>query len=173
MPTKQRRPGDVITRREAADLFPGGGVHPDTVTRCLPDGLGACVVEWGGHSRPMLLSRALTLRWLSARNCRRRANGQGCWHCRSVLEDCQVVARHLIQARHSALEILEPCPFDGEELCGHPGGFCEPCEPPEELLLLNLERRHPEPPLSRSTPKKKRARPRGPVAVGRRITPHE
>ena len=127
---------DLMTRRDVAALL---GVHPDSASRMLPEGLGACVRSWGGHGKAMTFSKALVLRWYAARTCPARAAGRGCWPCRGTLEDCQVTATHLIRARHDAVTLFARCPFDGEEPCGHPGGFSEPCRPPAELLALNRE----------------------------------
>jgi P27 family predicted phage terminase small subunit len=84
----------LLTRRQVADLL---GVHQDSVSRLLADGLAYGVVRWGGRSHPMTFSRERVMRWHRARQCRQ---GRACETCWFVLEDCQAVGEHLIQTRH-------------------------------------------------------------------------
>lgn len=108
----------TLTRREVARVL---GVHQDSVSRLLGEGLAGAVLKWGGQGRNMVFSRALVLRWLYARDCRRGASGGRCWLCRSVLEDCQVVGEHLQASHHGVFERCE----DPE--CGAQAGFGLPC----------------------------------------------
>lgn len=87
-----------MTRLEVAKLV---GVHPDTLTRLLAEGLGSTVIRWGGHSKPMSFSRDLVIRWNDARTCKRFA-GRPCPRCVDVLEDCRYGAEHLKEAKHGA-----------------------------------------------------------------------
>jgi hypothetical protein len=74
-------------------------VHQDTVTRLLPDGLAAAVLEWGGRGKAMAFDSLLVDRWDHARNCRRR-DGRKCSTCCTVTEDCQITGEHLIAEQH-------------------------------------------------------------------------
>lgn len=108
---------DRMTRRDVAKLL---GMHPDSVSRNLRDGLGSAVTEWGGRGKTMTFSRLMVLRWWRARTCTRRG-GRPCSDCSLVVEDSEVVAAHLIEKRHGVFD--EPC----EEDCGYQGGICQPC----------------------------------------------
>jgi hypothetical protein len=108
------RPRD--SRRTTASIL---GVHPDSITRLLRDGLASAVLQWGGHGKEMSFSRPLVLRWAGARHC-------PCARCRMVLEDCQVAGEHLITHRHGA---LEPCD-DGPEWAWK--RLAVPCDWPED-----------------------------------------
>src|SRR4051812_25497717 len=99
-----------MTRRQVGELL---GLHPDSVTRLLPDGLAAAVSHWGGASKEMTFDHALVLRWDRARSCRNDA-GRPCRACALVLEDCLAVAAHLIEARHG---VFTSCGKD----CGYRG----------------------------------------------------
>ena len=99
---------ETMTRREVADFV---GVHVDTITRLLTEGLGCAVARWGGHSKRMAFSRDLVVRWNDARLCKRGPGGGPCAKCTDVLEDCIYTAEHLMKARH-----------------GH--GGCEECTAP-------------------------------------------
>ena len=108
---------EQLTRREVAGLL---GLHQDSVTRALPEGLGSAVVAWGGRSKVMRFSRLMVVRWDRARTCR-RVGGDPCIHCRLALEDAVAVAEHLLQVRHGA---HESCGRN----CGWPGQIAEGCQ---------------------------------------------
>ncbi len=111
---------DRLTRRQAADIL---GMHPDSVTRQLPEGLASAVVVWGGHGRSMVFSRMLVSRWQRARLCC-RARGQPCSRCFWVMDDAKAYGEHLLDVRHGA---FEPC-GTGDDFCGLPSGeFSQPC----------------------------------------------
>ena len=92
------RKEDQISRRELAHLL---GVHPDSVSRMLPDGLAVAVVEWGGRGKETLFDQPLALRFWNAKTCPIARSGGYCYFCRSALEDCKNVGEHLIEARHA------------------------------------------------------------------------
>ncbi|MGB7220748.1 MAG: hypothetical protein WBD07_18255 [Vicinamibacterales bacterium] len=106
---------DALTRRQLADLL---GLHQDSVSRALPDGLASAVLEWGGRGRTMRFSRALALRWDRARSCHRGDAGRPCLVCRRVLEDVVAVAEHLIAAHHG---------YGGCRECRIDWPVCQPC----------------------------------------------
>ena len=107
---------DSLSRRQVADLL---GLHPDSVTRALADGLASAVIKWGGSGKRMAFSQALVWRWERARSCHRNG-GRPCLECSIVREDAEVVALHLLEVRHG---VLESCGRD----CGYPGEICQPC----------------------------------------------
>jgi hypothetical protein len=86
-----------ISRRDLATLL---GVHQDTLSRVLRDGLGIAVVEWGGRGKEMSFDLPLALRYWNANSCR-RWDGRRCLTCESALEDCRNTAEHLIAERHA------------------------------------------------------------------------
>lgn len=94
--TRRVIPHVPMTRLEVAKLV---GVHPDTLTRLLAEGLGSAVIQWGGHSKPMSFSRDLVIRWNDARTCT-RFDGRPCPRCVDTLEDCRYTAEHLKEAKH-------------------------------------------------------------------------
>jgi len=110
---------DKLARRKVAELL---GVHQDSVTRVLPEGLASAVITWGGRGKRMTFSRELVLRWHRARLCHRGHSARPCSKCSLVLEDAAVAAEHLLEARHGAHEIC-----DDPGGCGWPGGMCRPC----------------------------------------------
>jgi hypothetical protein len=115
---KDVRKGTTLTRVQVANLM---GVHRDTVSHLLSEGLGWAVLFWGGSSKPMRFSRPLTEFFQAAWSCRRDA-GHRCGRCRCMLDDAKVVATHLIEARHG---YLDTC---GVVDCGqHPGRIGGPC----------------------------------------------
>ena len=93
--TRRLAEADGITRREAAQLL---GLHPDSITRLLPEGLGAAVVAWGGHGREMTFSRLLVTRWQAARIC--LATGRGCNACDLAMFCMVADAEHQTAKRH-------------------------------------------------------------------------
>jgi len=133
--------GGTLTRRQVADLL---DLHQDSVTRALPDGLGAAVRTWGGRGKEMAFDRVLVLRWARASKCTTRqvpgeefvgliqrrlltsplalwllnrwwdSGTSACFRCWFVLEDYKAVAEHLIATRRG---------------CGKPpsGKQCQPC----------------------------------------------
>jgi phage terminase Nu1 subunit (DNA packaging protein) len=107
----------LMTRRQVAEML---GLHQDSVSRLLHEGLGATVVEWGGHGREMRFSGALVQRWQRARACTKNA-GRPCRNCFDQLEDSEVFAQHLLEVRHGAHENCWPdgCGFNwGVDLKG-------------------------------------------------------
>ena len=124
---QKMKTSDQLTRRQVGQLL---GKHPDSITRSLRDGLGSAVVAWGGSSRTMIFSKMLVQRWHNAKTCL-QGNGRPCLDCRCVLEDAEVTAGHLIDERHG---VFENC---GPEICGHGGGFCQPCRWIPELWDYN------------------------------------
>lgn len=115
--TKDLRADKKLSRREVAQLL---RLHPDSVSRILPEGLGSAVTSWGGRSKRMQFSRWMVLRWDRARSCR-RYGGTPCVLCKLVLEDAQVVAKHLLEVRHGVGESCDP------KNCGYVGGISPPC----------------------------------------------
>ena len=107
---------DPMTRREVAAML---GMHVDSVTRNLQDGLASAVLKWGGHGKRMTFSRLMVLRWWRAKTCT-KDGGRYCTICYWVLDDCLAVGEHLIEARHG---VFEGC----DEDCGYPGGIGQPC----------------------------------------------
>jgi hypothetical protein len=91
------------------------GIHQDTVTARLRDGLAAAVLEWGGHGKLMTFSRVYVERFGTAWNCRRE--GRRCTACCLALEDLAAVGEHLLEARHGV---------GGCELCTAPAGVLRP-----------------------------------------------
>jgi len=114
---------DRISRRDVAHLL---DMHPDSVSRILHEGLSSAVLEWGGRGKTMTFSRVRVLRWWRARTCTRRG-GRPCSECAFVLEDCQAVGEHLMQARHGAEESCED-DENGPARC-YPADWrvCQPC----------------------------------------------
>lgn len=104
-----------MTRREVANIL---GVHQDSVSRLLPEGLAAAVIAWGGHGRPMQFSGDAMRRWDLARRCRRGPRDGPCEGCKLVLEDCQAVGDHLLRSRHG---------YRGCRECRPPGRLVQPC----------------------------------------------
>ena len=101
-----------ITRRELATSV---GVHPDSLSRVLADGLASAVLVWGGRGQEQRFSLALAHRFIGAWRCRQHRE---CAQCARVLEDCQAVAEHLIGTRHGYGGCLE-CRITWE--------VCQPC----------------------------------------------
>jgi phage terminase Nu1 subunit (DNA packaging protein) len=77
----------TVSRRELAKLW---DVHPDTLSRWLPEGLGAAVLERRGKNEPMFDVR-LAWRWKLARDNRL---------CEVVLEDFKACVDGGIAAVH-------------------------------------------------------------------------
>ena len=112
MPQKENI--DRLTRRQLADML---DLHPDSVTRSLPDGLASAVLVWGGRGKEMVFSRRNVMRWIDARDCR-RDGGRRCRKCSYVLEDVMAIAEHLLEERHG---------FGACDECSPPGSLCQPC----------------------------------------------
>lgn len=111
---------DKLSRREVAEML---NLHPDSISRLLPEGLASAVTRWGGSGKSMIFSRMLVSRWQRARLCFRN-QGRPCVECLIVTDDCQVGAEHLLEVRHGAFETCGR----GDDFCGHPSGeFCQPC----------------------------------------------
>ena len=98
---------DRMTRREVAAML---GMHADSVTRNLADGLGSAVLAWGGRGKTMTFSRLRVLRWWRAKTCTRNG-GRQCRDCWNALEECEALADHLIEKRHGC---EETCIAEGE-----------------------------------------------------------
>ena len=113
-----------MSRREVASQL---DVHPDSVTRLLPDGLAGAVLRWGGSSKRMVFSRALVQRWDLARRCPQRAGGRGCEPCHTVLDDCQAAGAHLLLAGHGILDSCSSVDEFGERDCFAQKTFSQPC----------------------------------------------
>ncbi len=114
--TRKALLAEALSRRECGELL---GLHPDSVTRALGDGLASAVVRWGGRGKTMAFSRLMVLRWQRARLCTRNG-GRPCRECNLVLDRAAAVASHLLEKRHG---VLDSCSDD----CGYPGGICQPC----------------------------------------------
>lgn len=102
-----------VSRRKLAALL---GLHPDSLSRLMPEGLAIAVAAWGGRGKTQLFDVERAGRFVRAWRCRQLRSG--CPACWLVLEDCQAVAEHLIETRH---------PYAGCEDCTPPGGLCQPC----------------------------------------------
>ena len=113
--TKKMNSRDRLTRRQVGQLI---GMHPDSVTRVLHDGLGYAVLEWGGRGKLMYFARELVLRWHRARQCWQGAMGYPCDECSAVLQQCEALAEHMIEERHGYAECKK---------CTLPGKLCQPC----------------------------------------------
>ena len=115
--TRRQMATPTYSRQQVADLMK---IHPDSVTRHLRAGLASAVLVWGGHSKPMIFSTALTLRWYGAWKCLTPA-GRRCHECWGVFEDCQAVGAHLLETRHGTLVAC------GDEDCVMPSRLGVPC----------------------------------------------
>jgi hypothetical protein len=103
-----------LSRLEAADWL---GIHPDTLTRNLPEGAASAVMIWGGHSKPMVFSAWMLTRWDLTRRCLERRH---CSQCFGVMDDALGLGEHLMHVRHGC---FESCGVD----CCWLGNACLPC----------------------------------------------
>ena len=106
---------DAMTRPQVAQLL---GLHADSVTRQLREGVGCALLKFGGHGKASVFSRLLVSRWAHAARCR-RSNGEPCYQCRLVVEDARAVAEHLLEAGHG----YGHCTF-----CVASWNLCLPCQ---------------------------------------------
>jgi hypothetical protein len=114
--TRETALSALISRRDVAKL---AGLHQDSISRLLVDGLAGAVIEWGGHGREMRFSKQLVGHWLKARACRRRGE-RGCRECLLKLENFEASGEHLLDVRHGAHESCGT----GDDECGY--GWAEP-----------------------------------------------
>lgn len=111
---------DQMSRREVADLL---GIHPDSVSRNLHDGLASAVIAWGGRGKTMYFSRLRVLRWWRSKTCTANA-GRPCRKCLDSLEECAALGEHLIAARHGADETC----VEDDGVCGAAAMVRVPCQ---------------------------------------------
>lgn len=90
-------PAGTLTRRQVAAQL---SVHADSVSRLLHSGLACAVATWGGNGKEMTFEPRMVARWRRARACSRRAAGDVCMACSTAVEDCQLLAEHLLDERH-------------------------------------------------------------------------
>jgi hypothetical protein len=116
--TRRQMAAPTYSRAQVAELL---SCHPDSLGRLFDKGLGSAVIAWGGHSKPMVFSTVLVLRWVGAWKCSTPRDGRRCHACWSIFEDCAILAPHLREQRHG---ILETC---GDEDCVVPSRLGTPC----------------------------------------------
>jgi len=103
------------TRRQVGELL---GLHPDSVTRSLHEGLACAVLAWGGRGKEMVFDRAQVERWRRSMACA-TSGRPWCPPCYDVRYDCHAVAEHLLQTRHG---------LSGCRECNCPWPLVQPCE---------------------------------------------
>ena len=121
-----RLPGVPLSRTELARRL---GLHRDSITRLLRDGMSTAVVDWGGSGRAMRFDPWMAARFYLAWTCPGRDPAGAhpwCELCYDVVADARHTGEHHLRYRHS---IFENCAVAGDEGCGYDLPAPMPCRP--------------------------------------------